>query len=561
MPDPNKQGDAFDENEEGDTNTTQTQESTPSETLDEDEVDQELDNNWQERQSWDNQFEDKSEELSGDIEAGAETEANSIGGMIKEALGFGKEMKDAQDQIETTANTLRDMSANRKAYFESTFSDAEDRVSIDGERVEDEYGEFRSEFDLALSETLPMAWERGHLETIKRNNARFFSATGELDVAEEKAAEEAGDLWLYGESEAEDAKERAGTAIDNVLDEVNVEAQALELRDRKETYENVKEVVDTAIQNVQDANADPSMDDMTAAIEDAAEEYGLDVGADLDEQTVENAAELSQDYIDDLAEELGVQDQVVSSVTTDVQEFFDDDEVDPIQAARLLKTTVADAFGRQAERYDTAVETVEEVQGDLESTLDSYDDFVNLAEDLTNVSGIKESRASDLQEAGIETVFDLADASQRRLDRMTDSGNLHGGHAENLVDNARSYIETGLAHELGLESLREEMEETLPVDGEDGEMSIQYAIREQAEAAYESIDTVTRHVNGLVQNNLPAEDTLGMEFEVDGETYSASEYAESERREAYEEMGLDAVGLDGISFLEETKELELEYEE
>lgn len=528
----------------------------PAPELDDDEIDETLNNNREQRDDFNNQVSATSEELADDIETGSETEARSLGGLVKEALGIGKEMKDKQDAIEEGANTFRSLHANRKAMFETEFQDREDRVSIDGDSVEEEYGNFRDEFDLALSETLPMSWERSSLQRIKRNNSRFEAATGQIDSAEERAIEEAGDLWLYGEAEAEDAKDRASDAIGTLLDEVNVEGQAMELKDRKEKYDEFKDIVDTAIETVQEADSEVSLTDVSEAIQEASEEYDLDIDADLDDEVVESVAERGRNYIDDVAEDLGVEGQVVSSVTTDITEFFEDGEVDPIEAARLLKTTAADALARQEERYQTAVDTVMEVRGDLQETLDSYDTFTTKAEDLTKVSGVGEQTAEYLADAEIDNVFDLANASQRRLDRMTDVGTTHGENAAELVNSAQSYIETELAQELGLESLEEQMEETLPV-GE--ETSIQYAIREQAEAAYNAVDTVERHVNGLLENDLPAEEELGVEFEVDGETYTSAEVVDQARSEAYGEMGRDPVALDNIDFLEEPQDLDLDY--
>ncbi len=543
-------GDGSGDDDAGSPSTTGTQ--------DEDiDVDEELQQNMNQRTGFQNEFEQASEDVAEGIETGANKEASSIGSMVKQALGFGKEMKDAQDDIEESADKLRSMAGARKAHYETEFGDREDEVSIDGKEVEAEYSNFRSEFDLALDETLPMAWERNQLITQDRNRSRVQSARGAQDNPTlHDEMEETGDLWMFGEEQAENAKDSADDAIEGVLDEVNLEGQALELQDRKETYEEVDSLVETAIENVQQADDEVSIEDMEQAIHEAADEYGLDIGDEVGSETVEAIADRSRGYIDDIAEELGVEDQVVSSVTTNIREFYDEGDVDPIEAANLLRATVADAFERQAERFSTAVEAVEEVEGDLQDTLDQYDTFTTKAEDLTNVEGVGPAVESSLSDADIDTVFDLASASDRRLQRMTESRNTRGDNAGELRDAAQSYIQTELAQELGLGSLTEQMEDTLQV----GDMtSIQYAIMEQAGAAYESIDTVQRYVNSMMENTLP--ESSGIQFEADGETYSAEEaleLASGEREEAYEELGLKPTDLDDIGFIEDTQDIKYE---
>ncbi|MFB6159218.1 MAG: helix-hairpin-helix domain-containing protein [Candidatus Nanohalobium sp.] len=529
--------------EDGDNNQN------PREDID---VDETLKSNRDERGDFRNEFEQASEDVVDNIETGVGDEANSMVSMVKDALGLGKEMKDDQDQIEASADKLREMAGARKAHYETEFGGREEEVSIDGERVEEDYSSFRSEFSLALDETLPMAWERDQLVTQDKNRSRVKSAKGaQDDPTVHDEMEETGDLWLFGEEQAELAKDRADNSIEDVLDEVNIEGQALELQDRKETYEEVDSIVETAIENVQEADDEISIDDMEEALEEAAEEYDLDIETNLDEEQAKKLQEAGADYIDEVAEITGTEDQIVSSVTTNIREFYDEEDVDPIEAAQHLRATVADAFERQAERFSTAVNAVEEIEGDLQDTLESYDTFTTKAEDLTNVDGVGESVADQLSDADVDTVFDLATASQRRLQRMTDSRNTRGDNAENLRDAAQTYIETELAHELGLEELTEQMEDTVQA----GDMtSIQYAIREQAEAAYDSVDTVQRYVNSLMENTLP--ESTDVEFE-DG-NYSAEEalkLASGEREEAYEELGLNPTDLDEIEFIEDTQDV------
>jgi predicted flap endonuclease-1-like 5' DNA nuclease len=518
-------------------------------------VEETLGNNKDQRSDFENEFTATSEDVANNIEEGAETEGNAIRAMAKRALGLGSDNKDAQDEIKASAEKFREMAGARKAHYETEFGEREENVSIDKENLESEYGSFKSQFGLALDETLPMAYERDQLLKQEKNRSRVRSAKGTEDnPTAQNEMEETGDLWLFAEDEAEGAKDQANESIENVLEEINLEGQAVELQDRKETYEEVDSIVETAIENVQEADDEVSIDDMEEAIHEAAEEYGLDISDDIPEETIEAVAGHSRDYIDDVAEELGVEDQVVSSVTTDIREFYDEEEVDPIEAAQHLRATVADAYERQAERFSTAADAVEKIEEDLHDTLENYDTFTSKAEDLTNVEGVGNSVAEDLSDADIETVFDLANASQRRFERMTDSAQTSGDNAESLKEEAQSYIETELAHELGLEDLTEQMEDTLQA----GEAtSVQYAIKEQAEAAYESIDTVERYVNGLLENNLPDSTDVAL----DDDEYSAEEAVElasGEREEAYEELGLSATDLDEIGHVEDSQVIKYE---
>lgn len=562
MPGDNGEDELFEQNEDRTDGSDQDQGSEPVPELDDDEIDENLEQNQTQRTNSADVIESSAERLSDALEQGTETEGSSKADTAAAALRAGLEMSEAQDAIEEEGRNVRQMAGALKLDFETEIEEREDRVSIDGEAVEEEYGEFESRLDEALNEATASAHQREKQNTLKKNSERLHSATGEVGMGEESAAETAGDVWMAADSNSEQEQQAAVGAINNLLAEVDHETQEEEIRERVEVYGEFKDIVEDAVETIQSADTEVTVEDANEALQEVADEYGIEGLDDLEDHSA------TEEYIREIAERTGLEDEVVTSVTTDLTELFggsdyvvetedgeavfdDESEVNPVEALKHVKASAADAVARQVERYETAEEAVEELRSQIWDVVDSYDTFKNEAEDLTNVDGVGEATADALQDADIDTVFDLATTENSKLNYMTDAPTAHGENATSIRENARSYIVTDLAGDIDMGTVSDQMRAVLDIGRTEDN---NYGVLKQAEAAYEASDTIMRHTAEMLQD-VPEEDELDVEVEFDGETYSPAGLAEAVREDAYDGF-VEEPDLDDIGFLEDSQEID-----
>lgn len=531
--------------------------------LDTDDIEENNDRNQTERTHAADVMASSSDRLNDALEEGARVEGKAKGSVEAEALRAGLEMAEAQEEIREEGRNVRQMAGAMKLDFENEVEEREAQVSINGETVESEYGDFESGLDEAVDEATAASHQREKQTTLTKNNERVQTATGEVPMGREEAADTAGDVWMAADSNAEEKQQGAVDAINNLLTEVDHETQESELRERVDQYEEFKGIVEDAVDTIQSADTEVTTEDANQALREVAAEYGIDDLDDLEDHSA------TSEYIQEIAEQTGLEDEVVTSVTTDLTELFggsefvvetedgeaifdDESEVDPVEALRHVKASAADSVARQVERYETAEEAVEEVRSEILEVVSSYDEFRGDAEDLTNVDGVGETVAEDITEnTDISTVFDLATTENAKLNYMTETAHTHGENATNLREEARSYIVTELAQEIGMGALSDQMRAVLDVGRTEDN---NYGVMKQAEAAYEASDSIMRHTAEMLRD-FPEQEDLDIEVGFGGESYSPEALAEEIRSDAYDGF-VEEPDLDDLSFLEDTQEID-----
>lgn len=526
-----------------------------------------LTNNREQRETWRTEFTDKATEIKTELEEGKQNETDGISGIVNQAINVARNNQLFQDNLEKKANQFRNQARSAKANYETQFEEREGRVGIDWEDVEGSYSDFRTSLDEARMELLPMALERERFRQQNKNEDRQNDATRANEgpsVEAQRQMEESWDLWRFAEDEGQENKNQAEEAINSVLEGVNLEGQKLELRDRIEEYEAAKDTVDSALDTIRNADDEIDSEQIEEDVKDTVEALDLDVN--YDDIEGDELADIARNAQEEIARSIDAEDQLESNPETEIENFYDQEDVGPVEAAKLLKTTVVDAAARQAERYEEALDTVTEVRTDLEQIKSGYENLEDTVEDLTTVTGVREAVADELEDAGIYNIFDLAEASTRKLNRKTDLSNTRGENAESLVEAAQVYIETELAPELELADPVEQMEESFNMVGDDYSQQrsdIRRVVREQVKTAYDSKDTAVRYLNSLLEE-VPGEDEAEIgSLEIDGETIEdPTAYLDNQREDIYEdELGMEETQEPGeIGFLEDSNDVNLEYD-
>ncbi len=452
--------------------------------------------NVERRKGFFDRLSERASSVRGALEQGAQTEEDGIDATLSAAKAAGDANSRAEQQIEERSEELIDFAADKKQRYEEEFGEREEEMEYDSERVEELESELSDELDSMGDAAVVRGYFMDQFRSVKGQNDVFRSDTGSVNQGYLDEGGELSDLALAFEDEMSDARQAAKENAGQILDELQLDEQLAELADRKQTYDEVKQNVEENLQEIR--NADTS----------------VDTGEHTEEEW-----EDAQEFVDSLDEDFS------GSVTTDLSEYGN-----PERGMRLLQTVVADAVKSQQERLYDALDTVDEVRGDVTSFAQEFVNFQTDVEDLTSLKWI-ENNVDELEEAGYNTILDVADTSAKKLELDVDSPYITG-RVEEVVESARERVQE-VAGQYGLDDVLGEIDTWAGEDSTKDSLLVK-----QLKGAYSSVDAVQRYAEG-VESVLPDTDEYRVEWERDGETYDAEEWIEQERNELYDELGID----------------------
>jgi hypothetical protein len=535
MPGPHEQGDAFDENEEGGTDTTQTTDLESTERdVDSEEVRQ---TNRQNERSPFQHVADGVGSVINSFRTGKEDEREETTNVL-EALSRAEETlsQDQQDLIERAQELSAD-AASRKDALERMAVKEDHALSWDQDSVDENRGAYETklhgdgtEENYGMIDSLATAGVLGDLVGDMRNveddsythvrkdgvSLPFIKEANQLDGN--------GDQWIEVFNDERDA---AAEEVSEFVDSFNLDSRKSAYEDSVRDYE-LSQVIEEKAKELEN-EAEIGLDDIN---EELGEEYG-EIGEENWEEFVEGAtgvvADLNQKDEED----------VVLHVSKDEEEVRN-----ALEISRQLRARSLDRVKMHRDRLEDATSQVDHVGDYLGELKDDVTGFVQDAQDLTQIERVGEATAEKLRELkDVDTVMDVAlhdsstlSTNPHLMDHLDDG---RTPDAEGVVSNAYEQVQE-LAVEYGSPDAPFEDLDGLGMNSPFQSIAnLANDASGEDQAVYQMLGTyltATNMMNGLEELDSNVPDTGRYKPDWEGDYNSLEE----ERDEVYSLLGVDS---------------------